>query len=136
MNEIIGEKIASAEAFDTVSEHTVAVHTVAVHTVAANLALDHEPVPGEQVTNGAPTVGMRTLGRFGAHEVGVWEMTPGAMTDTEDDEVFVVLAGAATIEFLDTGTWMLIGPGDVVHLAAGTRTVWTVTQTLRKAYFG
>lgn len=131
MNEIIGEKIASAEAFDA-----GAGSPLAWHTVAANLTLDHEPVARAQVTNGAPTVGMRALGRFGEHEVGVWEMTPGAMSDTEGDEVFVVLAGAATIEYLDTGTWTLIGPGDVVHLTAGTRTVWTVTQTLRKVYFG
>jgi Predicted enzyme of the cupin superfamily len=105
------------------------------HTVTGNLALEHEPVASDQVASGAPTVGLHALGRFGDHDVGVWEMTPGAMTDTEKDEVFVVLSGAATIEFLDTDTWMLVGPGDVVRLEAGTRTAWTVTQTLRKVYF-
>ena len=30
---------------------------------------------------------------------------------------------------------LTLGPGDVVRLAAGTETVWTVTETLRKVYF-
>lgn len=29
---------------------------------------------------------------------------------------------------------MTLGPGDVVRLAEGARTVWTVTETLRKVY--
>ena len=29
--------------------------------------------------------------------VGVWEMTPGVATDVEEDEVFVVLSGSASI---------------------------------------
>jgi mannose-6-phosphate isomerase-like protein (cupin superfamily) len=28
-------------------------------------------------------------------------MTPGTMTDTEADELFVVLSGSATVEFAD-----------------------------------
>ncbi len=101
---------------------------------AADVVLEMVPVPVEQVVTGAPQTGWRALGAFGGHELGVWEMTPGAMSDTEADEIFVVLAGRATIEFVDTGTWTLIGPGDVVQLHAGARTVWTVTETLRKVY--
>src|SRR4051812_26298090 len=67
-------------------------------------------------------------------EVGVWEMTPGVMTDVEADEVFVVVAGSATVEFGDGSQSLRIGPGDVVRLAAGAETVWTVSETLRKVY--
>jgi uncharacterized cupin superfamily protein len=65
---------------------------------------------------------------------GVWEMTPGVMSDVESDEVFVVLSGSATVEFDDEGETLHIEAGDVVRLAAGARTVWSVTETLRKVY--
>ena len=60
-------------------------------------------------------------------------MTPGAARDVEADEVFVVLSGSATIEFED-GREVLVQPGDVVTLVQGQRTLWTVTEPLRKVY--
>jgi uncharacterized protein len=103
---------------------------------AVDLELDHEPVPNDQVVTGSPSTGTAVLGSFAGLEVGVWEMTPGAMSDVEADELFVVVSGRATVEFVDTGTWVLLGPGDVVQLRGGARTVWTVTETLRKVYLG
>nr|WP_231991965.1 cupin domain-containing protein [Mycobacterium sp. ACS4331] len=100
----------------------------------ASLELAHEPVPDEQAVRGAPTTAVTELGEFNGLEVGVWEMTPGVMTDVEADEVFVVLSGAGTVEFADGTAPLHLGPGDVVRLAAGAQTVWTVTETLRKVY--
>jgi uncharacterized protein len=101
---------------------------------AAALELSHEPVPADQSISGEPRTGVSTLGEFGGLEVGVWEMTPGVMRDVEADEVFVVLSGSATVEFADGTSSLHLGPGDVVRLAQGTETVWTVTETLRKVY--
>jgi uncharacterized cupin superfamily protein len=101
---------------------------------AATLDLDHEPVPADQSVRGEPTTAATALDEFGGLEVGVWEMTPGVMTDVEADEVFVVVSGSATVEFGDGSQSLRIGPGDVVRLAAGAKTVWTVTETLRKVY--
>ena len=100
----------------------------------AAIQLEHEPVPAEQSVRGGPTTAEHAIGEFGGLEVGVWEMTPGVMTDVEADEVFVVLAGAATVEFADGSDTLHLGPGDVVRLSAGAQTVWTVTETLRKVY--
>jgi hypothetical protein len=36
--------------------------------------------------------------------------------------------------FADDIPGLRVGPGDVVRLAAGAETVWTVTETLRKVY--
>lgn len=96
--------------------------------------LAHEPVPEAQRIAGSPTTGLVSLGTFGDVEVGVWEMTPGTSTDVEDDELFVVIAGRATIAFPATGDELAVGPGDVVRLTAGDATVWTVTETLRKVW--
>jgi uncharacterized cupin superfamily protein len=101
---------------------------------AARLDLDHEPVPAEQSVRGNPTTAAAEIGEFNGLEVGVWEMSPGVMTDVEADEVFVVLSGAATVEFADGSPTLTLGPGDVVRLTAGAETVWTVTETLRKVY--
>ncbi|GAA1244843.1 putative cupin superfamily protein [Microbacterium phyllosphaerae] len=102
---------------------------------AAALPLVHEPLPADEVVIGRPTTAVHTLATIGEVEVGVWEMTPGTASDTEVDEVFVVLAGHARIEFVEPALPAVeVDRGSVVRLAAGQRTVWTVTETLRKVY--
>ena len=61
-------------------------------------------------------------------------MAPGTDTDVEADELFVVIAGRAVVDFTETGRRLELAPGDVVRLSAGDRTVWTVSETLRKVY--
>lgn len=108
--------------------------TAGAVTDAAALALDHEPVAPDQVVTGTPATGYAELDE--ASGVGVWEMTPGAMSDVEADEVFVVLAGSATVEFVRPALPSIeLAPGSVVRLAEGMETVWTVRETLRKVYF-
>ena len=102
--------------------------------VALAVDITLEPVPTEQVLDGDPLAGSVVLGEFDGNEFGVWEMTPGAMTDVESAELFVVLAGAASVEFLDDEVVVQLVPGSVMTLEAGTRTIWTVTQTLRKVW--
>jgi uncharacterized cupin superfamily protein len=100
---------------------------------AASLPLEMSDVPPAQVVAGRPQTGAKGLGRFGGVNLGVWEMSPGTMRDTEVEEIFVVLTGAATVDF-ETRASISLKPGDVVRLHAGERTVWTVTQALRKVY--
>jgi uncharacterized cupin superfamily protein len=46
-----------------------------------------------------------------------------------------VLFGAATVEFEHPiADPVILGPGSVMRLEAGMRTIWTVRQTLRKVY--
>ncbi len=53
----------------------------------------------------------------------------------EIDEVFVVVAGDATVEFVSPALDAVgLAPGAVVRLSAGMQTVWTVRETLRKIY--
>ncbi|WP_435747588.1 cupin domain-containing protein [Microbacterium sp. PMB16] len=104
-------------------------------TDAAALPLTHEALPGAEVRDGSPTAASAVLATLGAVEIGVWEMTPGTASDVEADEVFVVLSGRARIEFESPALPTLeVGPGSVVRLTEGMRTVWTVSETLRKVY--
>ena len=101
---------------------------------ALDLIIVHEPVAADQVVDGVPAAGFTTVTTFGKLEVGVWEMTVGAMRDVESDEVFVVIAGRATVSFDADDRVMNLFPGSVARLAAGEHTVWTVTETIRKVY--
>ena len=103
-----------------------------VVALAVDIALT--AVNQEQVLDGAPATGFVVLGETGGREYGVWEMTPGAMSDVENDEFFVVVAGSGSVEFLDDEVMVQLVPGSVMTLAVGARTIWTVTQTLRKVW--
>jgi uncharacterized cupin superfamily protein len=102
---------------------------------AADVALDADELDPEDVLAGTPATASAPLWApaGGAVEHGIWEITPGTVTDVEADELFVVLSGSATIAFED-GPTLEVGPGDVCRLRAGQRTVWTVHETLRKVY--
>ena len=104
---------------------------------AATIPLRLEPVPTEQVLEGEPHTGWVELSSTELGEWGVWEMTPGAMSDVEVDETFVVIAGHATLE-RDIGGQVIIEelhPGVCVSLRAGEETIWRVSAALRKVYF-
>ncbi|MFD1824763.1 MULTISPECIES: cupin domain-containing protein [Mumia] len=85
------------------------------------------------VVHGTPAVASTALATFGDLSVGLWEITAGAVRDTEIDEVFVVLSGDATVRFED-GSALELRPGVTARLYAGDRTVWEVRETLRKVY--
>lgn len=74
-------------------------------------------------------------GENGGVEIGVLECTPCMSTDMEVDEVFVVLSGRARIDFVKPDLASIdVRAGGVMRLEAGRKTVWTVTETLRKIY--
>jgi uncharacterized cupin superfamily protein len=112
---------------------TFAAGTGPASVPAATLDLAWEPVAPDKVVSGAPHVGLAGIAATPGIEVGVWAHTEGVSTDVEADEVFVVLAGRATIDFED-GTALHVGPGDVGILPPGARTRWTVHEDLRKVY--
>jgi hypothetical protein len=103
---------------------------MASRILSSNPSLEHHPLPAEQVRQDAPTTAVWQA-PLAEVECGIWEHTPGTSTDVEAHEVFVVLSGTARIE-VEGQPALEVGPGDVVELEAGARTVWHVEQTLRK----
>jgi uncharacterized cupin superfamily protein len=95
--------------------------------------------PGEldpgTVLEGSPRVSELVLDASPDGRVlrGVWEITPGVVTDVEADELFVVLSGRATVE-IEGGPTLELEPGTAGVLRAGDRTVWRVHETLRKVF--
>ncbi|AEV83278.1 hypothetical protein ACWT_2256 [Actinoplanes sp. SE50] len=100
----------------------------------AEVTVTHEPGHPDEVVAGQPSTGavsVTTLDGPGV-EIGIWEMTVGAVRDTEAEEAFLVLSGRATIA--TGGETYEVKPGDLVRLTAGTPTVWRVTEPIRKLY--
>jgi uncharacterized cupin superfamily protein len=97
--------------------------------------LDPEPLHAAQIVSGSPEVSGKVVWEStdGKQIRGIWQIPPGVVTDTEADELFVVISGSATIE-VENGPTLTVGPGDMAVLRAGDRTTWTVHETLRKAY--
>ena len=96
--------------------------------------LDSTALPASGVDDGEPRTDSVELLRSGAIEIGIWEIAPGVATDTETDEVFVVLSGRARVDIEGQADPLELRAGTVGRLAAGARTRWTVTETLRKVY--
>ena len=109
------------------------ISSFAVHIPDADLEPD--PLDPEQIVSGSPEVSGAVLweSEDGRQIRGIWQITPGTVTDTEANELFVVVSGRATIA-VEGGPVFDVGPGDACVLREGDRTTWTVHETLRKAY--
>lgn len=101
----------------------------------ASVELTEDPLDPATILSGTPVTRSAELWSSpdGTSSRGIWEITPGVVTDVEVDEMFVVVSGRATIEFA-TGETLDVGPGDLVLLEEGERTTWTVHETLRKVF--
>ncbi|GAA2745721.1 cupin domain-containing protein [Kitasatospora cinereorecta] len=109
------------------------IDTFALHVPDAEL--EPEPLDPAQIVSGDPEVTGKVVweSEDGRRLRGIWQITPGVVTDTEADELFVVVSGRATVE-VENGPTLEVGPGDLAVLRAGDRTTWTVHETLRKVY--
>lgn len=115
------------------SENTFSAHPN-TSVDADFVRLEHVALPPERVIRGEARVGVMELVEHQGISIGIWEITPSVSTDVEVDEVFVVLSGAAEVTFDDDTPPLTLRPGSVGRLAAGSRTTWHVTETLRKIY--
>jgi uncharacterized cupin superfamily protein len=101
---------------------------------ASVLDLEPSPLASSDIVGGSPEAHVSTVVDTPTLSVGVWELTPGTVTDTEIEEVFVVLSGSAVVEFAEDDRILQLSPGTIGRLGAGAQTRWTVTETLRKVY--
>ncbi|AWS41288.1 MULTISPECIES: cupin domain-containing protein [Streptosporangium] len=100
-----------------------------------DVRLSPDELDPAQILAGSPRVSSIELWSSpdGTQSRGIWEITPGTVTDVERDEIFVVLSGRATVE-VEGGATIELVPGSVCLLADGAKTIWIVHETLRKVY--
>lgn len=96
--------------------------------------LEPEQLEPDQVILGQPQVSSLVLYRGEGGEAGLWQITPGVVTDVEAEESFLVIEGRAIIEYAD-GRAFTVGPGDTHHFEGGEEATWKVEKTLLKAWW-
>lgn len=92
--------------------------------------------PGE-VLAGDPVMGTAVLWASPDRAVvrGVWQAEPGRFTwEFPRNETLVVVRGSARVT-VEGGPELTLNPGDVAAFRTGDRTVWEVTESLRKVFF-
>ncbi|MEX0988959.1 MAG: cupin domain-containing protein [Actinomycetota bacterium] len=106
--------------------------TFAVH--ASGVTLEPEKLDLAQVLSGDPrTAAVLWESEDGRIMRGVWECTPAVVADAEQDELFVMLQGRATVD-VEGGPTLELEPGVVGVLERGARTRWPVQETIRKVF--
>ena len=102
---------------------------------AADVELEQEDLDPSQIVAGAPQTSGAVLWESEDGRIlrGVWRCTAGTVTDVEQDELFVVIEGRATID-VEAGPTFDVASGSVCVLERGARTTWTVHESLLKAY--
>ncbi len=108
-------------------------HVSALNALEA--PLEPAPLAASDVVAGTPRASELAVTTVAGVEVGIWQITPGTITDVEKDEAFVVLSGEGTITFA-SGDVVELEPGSLVRLHAGESTVWEIRSALRKVYVG
>lgn len=98
-----------------------------------SIELTHRPLKAELAITEGITSAVAAVDTEGDIEVGVWEHSVGESTDTEVEEVFVVISGRGTVT-CDQGGVIDLAPGTIGILPAGSRTTWKITETLRKVW--
>jgi uncharacterized cupin superfamily protein len=99
-------------------------------TDVLSLPLTDESQPGIWVDGGWPTARTATLAELGGVSMALWEVTDGIVSDIENDECLLVLAGTGRVRFED-GEMIDLGPGVCIRLRGGERTEWTVLSAIR-----
>lgn len=104
----------------------------------AALDVARAPVADGLLLEGDPRTGFADVAVVGGATVGIWEMTAGSMRDIETDEVFVVVAGEATVELIgedgEVARTIELRAGSLCRLETGMLTRWHVPEALRKVY--
>ncbi len=109
-------------------------------TKALELDIPLAPVVAAETTFGSPAQGDVILDTTPGQVIGVWEMTPGDLTERELAEVVVILKGRVTVDFPEPGPdgGMLpsveLRPGSILRVHEGMLTCWTVHETVRKVF--
>jgi len=101
----------------------------------AGAQLDRDELDPASIVEGSPETFSAVLDETPDGRVirGIWEITPGVVTDIETDELFSVVSGRATVTLSD-GRQLELGPGSIGVFRAGEATTWRVHERLRKVF--
>jgi uncharacterized cupin superfamily protein len=125
---IIIDIMADASSSDTTAPLPLG-NTMNVRTAI----LTTEILDPKQIIDGNPQVSCLILSNDGHVLRGIWKCTRGTVTDIEQDEMFTVIDGRATV-VIENGPTLVLLPGYVGLLTHGAKTTWTIHEDIVKTF--
>ena len=116
----------------SLSDTTAPLHLGSTMNVRTAI-LSTENLDPTQIIDGNPQVSCLILSDDGHVLRGIWKCTRGTVTDIEQDEMFTVIEGRATV-VIENGPTLELLPGYVGLLAHGAKTTWTIHEDLVKTF--
>jgi hypothetical protein len=101
----------------------------------ASAEVQPAPIPAEDIVSGAPEAHWAVLWRSDDGELfnGVWHCTPGAFYLDGANETVCIIEGRATVT-PEGGEAVHLEAGDTAFLPDGTRSLWEIHETVKKAF--
>ncbi len=98
-------------------------------------AVEPAPIPDDDIVSGTPQASVAILwrNREGTLFNGVWHCTPGTFYLEHADETVAFIEGRATIT-PEGGEPIEVSAGETAFFPDGTRALWEVHETVRKAF--
>jgi uncharacterized protein len=93
------------------------------------------PIPAEDIVSGEPQAQWAVMWQSDDGHLfnGVWHCTPGAFYLDNADETVCLIEGRATVT-PEGGEPVNLKAGDTAFLPEGSRSLWEVHETVRKAF--
>ena len=98
-------------------------------------SVEPAPIPADDIVDGAPQASVAILWRNAEGTLfnGVWHCTPGTFYLDHADETVALIDGRATVTPTG-GEPIELRAGDTAFFADGTRVLWQIHETVRKAF--
>ncbi|MFK0005055.1 cupin domain-containing protein [Paenarthrobacter sp. NPDC090522] len=92
-------------------------------------------IPAHRILTGAPAASTLTLEESGTHQLGLWQVTPGAFTTDHAGylEYIHVTKGRGRL-VSDTGVVQELSPGTTTVIPVDWKGRWEIDNTLTKVY--
>ena len=97
--------------------------------------LDKDDLDPSNIVSGNPEVYSKILSTSLNESVirGIWKCTAGVVTDIEQDEMFTIIEGRATI-YIEDGPILEVSPGYVGFFTKGAKTKWIIHEDILKTF--
>ena len=100
-----------------------------------DVVLDKDILDPSKIVSGNPEVFSKILSTSMNESVirGIWKCTAGVVTDIEEDEMFTIVEGRATV-YIEGGPTLEISPGYVGFFSKGAKTKWVIHEDILKTF--
>ena len=104
-------------------------------TLVREVELHRDDIDPAKLVSGSPEIysAIMSTSYNGKILRGIWKCTVGTVRDVEEDEMFTVLEGRATV-VIENGPTLELSPGVMGEFKKGDKTVWTIHENLLKTF--